>query len=225
MRTLISHSSSCERGDSGFPSWLCGLAIGVLLLLPLGFQLRAQFGSLDEESLRGMRVWKSKTWAIGEPRRMASGDLNGDGMPDLILTTQARGDESGMWNSRLFTVTSLGGNNFEDPVLVEERVVWDAPWGELGAALGFVMDPVTRDLDEDGDVDIVAVWQEAGEEEASFVTTILIFWNDGDGIYKAEEHPVDASILFHSRFSIGDLNGDVLPDIAIPLTSDGAIER
>ena len=163
---------------------------------------------------------------------IAIGDLNGDGLPDLVL-----GEE--WWTS-------------SNPEVVGAEVAFGTGSGAFSTPVSFpgITYPLLiGDLNQDGLADIVAATTDGGYAggqlavllnqgdggfrmsvyppsplQLAFLTNLtgppdlvastlvfgmLVFKNQGDGTFAAEQTDVSGSV-----FTIGDFNGDCVPDIA-----------
>jgi hypothetical protein len=120
--------------------------------------------------------------------RLAVGDLNGDGQPDLVVANQCHTCNPG-------SVGVLLGNRdgtFQ-PAVGYRSGGWNPWWIAIG------------DINGDGKPDLVA---------ANFGNTVGVLLGNGNGTFQA---PVVYSSGGYETFSvaIGDVNGDRMPDLAV----------
>ena len=124
----------------------------------------------------------SSTGSSGSSTDVTTGDLDGDGFPDVVLA-------NGIW--------------FENPLPGGNPTA--TPWArhDIDGVVGH--DVVVRDLDRDGDLDVVKRHQgQAGD-------IIRVFRNDGNDLWAPREIPSHAG----EGLDLGDLDGDGDADIAI----------
>jgi hypothetical protein len=121
----------------------------------------------------------------GEPRAVAVADLDGDGIPDLVV-----GDYRG---SRLVVVRGTGGGRFADP----------AP--RVYALTGAPQDLAVDDLTGDGRPDVVVALERGGRGVALLI-------NDGAGGLVDADLTVAGGSRF--GVALGDLDGDGDLDVA-----------
>jgi hypothetical protein len=119
------------------------------------------------------------------PTSLATGDFNGDGIPDLAV---GAADDTAVWIH-----LGNGDGTFKSPTRY--------PITEL--ALGTPMDIATADVNHDGHLDIVAA---AGER----VTTLLGDGNGGFAALPAFDVPGE-----FAQIALGDLNGDGNIDLVV----------
>jgi hypothetical protein len=119
----------------------------------------------------------------GQPGALVNGDLNADGLPDLVAPG-AEGDS-------LAILLAAGNGRFAVPVLVP---------------IGQQLDAVTLgDLDGDGALDIVATASE------SYDASVLVLLGRGDGTFVLQGmYPID---LPAQDVAVGDVTGDGHADV------------
>ncbi len=120
------------------------------------------------------------------PHRMASGDLDNDGNPDLAIGNSGGGRITVLWND--------GAGRFTDPP------------AELNAAIPEVRPVAIGDIDNDGDNDIVTVGN---------VATVVAFRNNGSRSFTRRASSIVTGPNTPHSIAIGKLDGNALPDIVI----------
>ena len=129
---------------------------------------------------------------------MAFSDLNGDSLPDLLVSNFMY-ETNILWNE---------GGRFS---YANRTLLPNGNAGMMGA-------PAFADLDNDGDIDIVAANWSLGtvgnnHDPYLMASQDRIFWNDGEGNFETQEL---GGIPGESLTSlVADINRDGLPDIAI----------
>jgi len=126
----------------------------------------------------------------GSARAIASGDVDGDGTPDLVV---AHGEVEGVPESVdvVSVLLNTGGGNFD------QARTYSAGKAQRSVALG--------DLDGDDWLDIVVTNHASGE--------LRILYNQGDGTFAA---PVPVAVAPSPEAAvIADLDGDQKADIAV----------
>lgn len=124
----------------------------------------------------------------GNPQSVAVGDFNGDGLPDVVVTTSDTNNFSVLLGS--------GGGLFHTAVN-----------HALGPNPGGV---VVGDFNHDGHLDIAVVM---GGVSPDYEGTIAILLGNGDGTFQAATNfPVGQHL---GDLAIGDFNGDGVPDLAV----------
>jgi hypothetical protein len=128
---------------------------------------------------------------LGDLRRVAdvqAGDLNGDGLPDLVVA------EFGYDRGRILWLENKGNGRFQDH--------------ELLAVPGCIHVPIV-DLNGDGKLDIAAIVSQEDEE-------VIAFENDGKGNFT--RHSLFSTVNFDlgsSGLIVADLNKDGRPDLLL----------
>lgn len=132
--------------------------------------------------------------AGGPPRRMAAGDFNGDGKPDLAVSID---DDPNSFPGILSILLSDGTGKLAAPILI--------------SLPGNPIQPVVGDLNNDGKLDIMAGLF-TGTQDGK-VTVLL--GNGTGGFSQAANSPI-ATFSSNSLPVIGDFNEDGKRDFAIP---------
>ena len=119
---------------------------------------------------------------------LATGDINGDGIPDLVITTQfVQGATPGV-----YTALGLGDGTFGPLTQLPNTVNTNLNYSTAQIA----------DLDGDGNADII-VTQGA-------LNQLIVLWGKGDGTFELGTQSFDGNV---QRFIVRDLNGDGKPDL------------
>jgi hypothetical protein len=128
-----------------------------------------------------------------ESMHLASGDLDGDGRPDLVTA----------WgNTQLEVVHNIDGWSFAAPVDYD-----------IGGNNSLIAAVAVADLDGDGKPEIVVANETANQ--------VLVLHNQGGGTFATGVgYPAGSG---PSTIAIGDIDGDGKPDLALGAASDGAI--
>ena len=124
----------------------------------------------------------------GSPQDVATGDINGDDLPDIVVITND--SLNGVTTATLVSILNRGDGTFSDPNTI--------PVGEIP------MNVKLADLNEDSFLDAVF---------AGFIDdSVFIALGNGDGTFAAPEGYV-ASVEGTSSVAVGDINGDEIPDV------------
>ncbi|MFQ5789828.1 MAG: CRTAC1 family protein [Acidobacteriota bacterium] len=138
--------------------------------------------------------------AAGEQAGMGvdSGDMNGDGLPDLFVT-----NFSADYNT---VYLNQGRLSFTDATDVAGLAVTSLPYLGWSTRLA--------DLDADGDLDIFLVnghvypQVDGSDIGETFRQPLQLFWNRGDGTYQEAREAVLAEPRAARGAALGDLDGD-----------------
>jgi hypothetical protein len=131
---------------------------------------------------------------------IATGDVNGDGAPDLFL---------GEGGARQRLLINNGSGVFSDQSDDDDTGRARLP---TTAMRGYQCK--MADVDEDGDHDIVVVNDVAATATGNVTQAPQLFTNDGTGHFSLRELPVGPGGPYDNRgVAIGDVNGDRIPDL------------
>ncbi len=203
---------------------------------------------------QGTNGWSApRRWPIEDgvlsPNALATGDLNGDGLIDLVLLgentiyflaqrkdgTLAEPEKipfAGLVRS--VQVLDVDGDGREDLLLVN----WDTPNplrfrlqgknGELGPEIHFTMPPIRSytadDLDGDRKTEIVTIAQNSGRAQIS-----KFAWREAEklsGDFTAGQLqilPLNKTSKAHRGITWADVNGDGLPDLIVAEPESGQL--
>jgi hypothetical protein len=181
-----------------------------------------------------------KHYPIGKrPCRMAIGELNGDGKPDVVTTDcnstvsvlLNRGDgafdakrEYTTEHSGNIDVADLNGDGKNDLLTTSDlptnhgpgiSVLMNQGAGTFGASASYpvaLQDLLIADLNGDDKPDLVF-------ETGSDYSTVSVLLNHGDGTFEPKRDYLAQAEL--GNMALGDLNGDVRPDLVIVNPDDG----
>lgn len=113
---------------------------------------------------------------------LSLGDMNGDGLPDIIVSDMENG---------LGIFTNNGDSTYSSPTVLDLNDSVD--------------DLLLADFDNDGDLDIAA----PGYSQVSDSTIIRVIRNNGDGIYTTNEEYITSDNIYALRSGDLDNDGDV----------------
>jgi FG-GAP-like repeat len=131
---------------------------------------------------------------IGDgPVAMASGDINNDGMADIVTANSI--------NDSIAVLRNLGGGGFSS----------QTPEPKVGTGASTPVAIALGDLDGDGDLDVVTANTNGGAAAGS----VSIFLNDGNGKMDLAAGSPIAIAEQPSAIQIADLDGDDAADIVI----------
>jgi FG-GAP-like repeat len=135
--------------------------------------------------------------AGGLPQRIAVGDFNGDGKPDLAVSL-----DSTSLPGHLSILINDGTGKFGAPNLV--------------AVPGAPIQPVVADVNNDGKLDVVTALSTGTTD--GMVTVLL---GNGAGSFSQAANSPFATFSFVSLIVVGDFNEDGKSDVAVPGVSGG----
>lgn len=180
------------------------------------------FDLLYEPPIRPMvRMWTTcdRNTAIAN-----AGDLDGDGVSDLLLGQATCGDNSG-------DVYVIDGAQIVDNVAVDDHVLTRLRGGAAGGLLGYALSG-GRDVTGDGTADFVAAELQggpAGSDVDGAFTTSAVWVVAGRSTYPAQLLQADADALiagpavrYHTVYGVNaatDLDGDGIGDVLVGVPS------
>lgn len=123
------------------------------------------------------------------PESLASGDLNGDGIADLVTANSV---------ASVSVLLGLGGGNFSGPLVISTGFYADT-WGVAVA-----------DLNQDGKLDIVGV----GDDTFDGLNQLIVLLGKGDGTF-ASPGLYNPTYYARGNPAVADFNGDGIPDVAV----------
>jgi hypothetical protein len=160
--------------------------------------------------------------AIGEPKALAAGDFDGDGLPDLFLITDANrpdvlfGVPNPDYEVRFYLLRGQEAGGWAEPILV---TTLPAP----GSFLYMSSISPAVDIDGDGNVDLAVVLtffpivqRPAVFDVANRQTDLVVFWGQGTTFQVEQTADLEVGMLPPTGIVSGDFNGDGLTDLAYP---------
>jgi len=202
----------------------------------------------------GTNGWSSpKRWPIEDgvlsPNGLTTGDLNGDGLPDLVLLgentiyllAQQKDGTLGEPEKIPFSglvksvqILDINGDGREDMLLVN----WDTPNpfrfrlqdknGQLGPEIHFSMPPVRSywadDLDGDGRTEVITIAQNSGRAAiANFTITNAEKLSLNFAVGQFQILPLNKTTKARRGTTWADVNGDALPDLLVSEPESGQL--
>jgi hypothetical protein len=203
---------------------------------------------------QGTNGWSApRRWPIEDgvlsPNALATGDLNGDGLPDLVLLgentlyllAQQKDGTLGEPEKIAFSglvksvqVLDVNGDRREDLLLVN----WDTPnpvrfrlqdqGGRLGPEIHFSMPPIRSyfadDLDGDHRTEVMTVAQNSGRANvANFTTNNAEKLSGAFGIGQFQILPLNKTTKARRGLTWADVNGDGAPDLLVAEPESGQL--
>ncbi len=132
---------------------------------------------------------------------VAIGDLNGDGIPDLVVANFCRSHSCGDYNGEAGVLLGNGDGTFQPVVLYNLN-------GEYSYSVA------VGDLRGDGILDLAVASRYNDEEGASLHNAVDVLLGNGDGTFQS---PVSYLLpgAGYDSVAIGDMNGDGIPDLVV----------
>jgi len=157
-------------------------------------------------------VYQGEFWRTTLPTvnatDVAIGDLDGDGMNDVVYTH----GELGM-NATGFRGTAGGFRN---------APTWTFAMDPDDSGTSYLAHVVLEDMDGDGDTDVLLVSRDTTAPTHSR-DSLLVYLNNGTGFQATPDHQVAVSRGPVSAIDAGDVDGDGMADVAIGHAGSGAV--
>ncbi len=133
-----------------------------------------------------------------ETRKISSGDINGDGAPELFFSNVAFLPTSALHRANLLFLND-GEGNFSD--VSDEN---------LPANSDDTLDAIFEDVDDDDDLDLVIA-----NVNLQSIANQQVLLNDGNGLFTDQTVDVLGDLYFHNPLGViaADLNNDGLRDL------------
>lgn len=144
----------------------------------------------------------ASTWsAVSGVSAVATGDVNGDGKPDFVVTNEVF---SGSASVSVFL--GNGDGSFQTKV---DYITGSQP-----------KSVVIADVSGDGRPDIVVTGSSFSGPPSYTSTTVSVLLGNGDGTFQPKQDYGDG--YGHRAVAVGDLNGDGRPDLAVTAYNSGS---
>ncbi len=202
----------------------------------------------------GSNGWSfPKRWPIEDgvlsPNSLTTGDVNGDGRPDLVLLGEniiyvLLQQKDGLLSEpekipfsglvRSVQVLDIDGNGRDDLLLVN----WDTPnplrfrlqnkAGQLGPEIHFAMPPIrsywSDDLDGDSRTEVITIAQNSGRAAiANFTVTNAENLSGSFAVGQFQIMPLTRTTKAKRGTLFADVNGDRLPDLIVSEPESGQL--
>lgn len=132
----------------------------------------------------------SQTFGLSNSTGLACGDLDGDGVLDVVVTNEGQPDQ-------VWLANATGALKAKDQNMLQNGVQG------IGNSTGRAID--LADFDGDGDLDVVV---------ANYKQQNSLWWNDGTGLFVAESDTLFNGTTWNSQYVVtADVNTDEWPDI------------
>jgi len=174
---------------------------------PAGKGLQVFFGGAA-----GYTGKTAQTIALDDPTSLRSGDVNGDGYADLIVSTSAKPLMLGGGFASLRE--GQAAEHTVDVFLGSAQGI--SPDHEISLPSLQAHDTVVADLNKDGFADIVIANASDGK---STTVPSYIYWGSAQGFDR--QHRTELPTLGASGVAVGDFNGDGFPDLIFANSTDG----